>query len=116
MKTKFLIFIQILAIILSILLIAAHFYRAGNQILTYILISTPLILLFRNRISVRIIQILLFFATIEWWRVIYNVAHIRKMYNLPWIRFSIIMSSVALFTFATIFIFYSKTLKKIYFR
>ncbi len=115
MKNKLIVALQLLPVILSFLLIAAHFYRAGNQYLAYFLVVIPFILIIKSHITAKIVQLLLFLATIEWWRVIYNIAHIRMKFGMPWIRFTLIMSLVAIFTLLSIFVFYTKTLRKIYF-
>jgi hypothetical protein len=113
-RAKLIMFLQFLTITISILMISAHFYRMNKVYLAYFLLLTPLILIIKHRISARVIQVLLFLSTIEWWIIIYKIIKIRRDFNMPWIRFSVIMSFVAIFTLLSIFIFNTKTMKRIY--
>jgi len=114
MKNKIITFLQFLMIVISFLMISAHFYRANNHYLAYFLILVPFFLIIRKKYIVRFTQIILFLSSIEWWIVIYKIINIRRMYNMPWIRFSLIMSLVAVFTLLSIVVLESKIMKKIY--
>jgi len=115
MKNKVIIFLQFLVVFISILMFAAHFYRAGHEILAYSVLASPLILILRKWYTARVIQVLLFIATIQWWITIDKIARMRMAFNMPFYRFTVIMSSVAIFTLLSILVFESKSMKKIYF-
>jgi len=116
MKTKILTFFIYLPVVLSVVLIAAHFYRKGQYTFAYTLIGTPVILFIKKPFSPRIIQTILFFATIQWWMTIYKIIEFRKAFNMPWLRFGLIMGGVAVFTLFSIILLESKTIKRIYFK
>jgi len=114
MKNKIITFLQLLPVFLSIILISAHFYRANEQYLAYILIATPFLLIIKKKFIARGMQVILFLSTIEWWTTVYKIIQIRRQYQMPWMRFGLIMGSVAVFTLLSIIVFETKILKRIY--
>ena len=114
MKTRILTFIQLLPVLFSLLLLAAHFFRAGIIPLVVLLLLFPIGLLIRRTVVVRIFQIVLILGSIEWIRTIFLLVLIREQTNQPWVRLAVILGLVALFTFTSSFVFFSKTLKARY--
>ena len=114
-KKLFLTAIQLLPPLFSLVLLAAHFLRSGNIVLVIILLLSPVILIIRKPVTARIIQILLVLASVEWIRttvltIIYRV-HIEE----PWGRYLIIMGTITLFSFLSIFVFFLNNLKASYY-
>jgi hypothetical protein len=107
-------FLQILPVIVSTLLIAAHFLRTGSYLLVLVSLLFPLILLKRHPLSARVMQGFLVLATIEWVRTILNLVSFRSSIGLPWTRMVIILGTVACFTLASALVFYSKTHRERY--
>ena len=107
-------FVRLLPVILSLLVLAAHFYRAGNLILVVLIAASPLLLFIRSAWIVRVIQVELVFGGVEWIRTIFRLVHIRQADNLPWERLAIILGSVAVFTILSALVFNSKALKTRY--
>ena len=107
-------FVRLLPVILSLLVLAAHFYRAGNLILVVLIAASPLLLFIRSAWIVRVIQVELILGGIEWIRTIFRLVHIRQADNLPWERLAIILGSVAVFTILSALVFNSKALKTRY--
>jgi general stress protein CsbA len=107
-------FVRLLPVILSLLVLAAHFYRAGNLILVVLIAASPLLLLIRASWIVRLIQVELLLGGIEWIRTAIKLVHIRQAHNLPWERLAIILGSVAAFTVFSSLVFNLKTLKTRY--
>ncbi len=105
-------FVRLLPVILSLLVLAAHFYRAGNLILVVLIAASPLLLLIRTSWIVRLIQVELLLGGIEWIRTAIKLVHIRQAHNLPWERLAIILGSVAAFTILSTLVFNLKGLKK----
>ncbi len=114
MKKVLLIIFQLMPVIISALLIGAHFLRSRNHVFVIICLALPFVLLIRKRISVRIVQFGLLLAGIEWVRTIFILASARADMGLPWTRLTIILGIVACFTVASAFVFSAKTLKQIY--
>lgn len=91
-------FIRLLPVILSFLLLGAHFLRAGLVPLTALCVALPLLLLLRKTWVPLLFQLLLLLAAIEWLRTIYAVAQVRIAMGDSWMRMAIILGVVALFT------------------
>ena len=107
-------FITILPVIISALLIGAHFLRSMHYIVVISCMALPLVLIVRHPVSVRIVQAGLVLATIEWIRTTIVLASMRAEMGLPWMRLVIILGIVACFTFSSVFVFFTKTLKERY--
>jgi len=114
MKNKVLIFINLLPVIFSLLLLSAHFSRNNITVLTYFCLLLPLALLIKHHISARFIQLILLLGTVEWLRTLFSLASQRMDDNQPWIRLVVILAVVAIFTLASVLVFYSKKLKNYY--
>ncbi len=114
MKKHFITLFQLTPVIISALLIAAHFLRVNNLILVIVSLLLPLGLLVRRPLTARIVQGALVLATIEWLRTIFVFVSLRSKIGLPWTRLTIILGAVACFTFASALVFFSKALKKRY--
>ena len=107
-------FLRLLPVFLSILLLAAHFYRAGLSVLVVLILASPFILLIRKPWAVRMIKIELILGGIEWIRTAMNIVQSRQAYNLPWTRLAIILGVVAVFTLVSAIVFRSKSLRDRY--
>lgn len=83
---------------LAILILAAHFFRAG--IIGLVLACFGLwILLFIRRIwAVRVLQAGLLLGALEWGRTLVLLALERRAAGLPFLRLVVILGAVALFT------------------
>ncbi|MFQ6610961.1 MAG: hypothetical protein ACE5D7_09225 [Fidelibacterota bacterium] len=114
MNKHFIAILQLIPVIISALLIAAHFLRANNLILAAISLLVLLGLLIRRSLFMRVVQVALLLATAEWIRTTLVFVSLRTKMDLPWTRLAIILSAVALFTLASSLVFFSKTLKKRY--
>ena len=84
--------------LLSSLVLAAHFFRSGNLVLVLIYCALPLILAIRRSWTTRIVQLFLFIGALEWVRALLEIAAVRRDEGLPWHRMAIILGSVAAFT------------------
>ncbi|MEN8263157.1 MAG: hypothetical protein ABFR82_06810 [Nitrospirota bacterium] len=107
-------FIRLLPVFISILLLAAHFYRAGLIALVFLVLASPFILLTRKPWAARIIQIELVLGGMEWIRTAINFIQIRQSYNMPWTRLAIILGAVAMCTLVSALVFRSRFLKDRY--
>ena len=107
-------FLRLVPVVLSVILLAAHFLYAGYSILVFIVLASLLILFIRKPWAARIIQIELVLGGIEWIRAALNYVEIRQANNMPWTRLAIILGSVALVTFASALVFRSRSLKERY--
>jgi hypothetical protein len=87
--------------VVSALLIAAHFLRSGSYVLTAAGALFPALLILRNRMAVRIVQLLLILAAAEWLRTLVLIALERQALSEPWLRMALILCVVAALTIAS---------------
>jgi hypothetical protein len=105
-------FLRLLPVFISFLLLAAHFFRAGQVVISIILLSLLSLLFLRNAWVPRVIQLILLLGTVEWLRTIYSVAQVRIELGMPWMRMATILGVVALFTALSCLVFRSGALRK----
>lgn len=108
------IFIWFIPIILSHLVLAAHFLRDGNTFLFTLTLAVLPLLFIKKRWIIQLFRIVLFLGAVEWLRTIWILVNERMAFNQPYLRMSIILGVVCLFTFCSIFVFNSKRLKTRY--
>lgn len=83
----------------AFILIAAHFLRIGQLTPTIIFAIAPLLLILKNNLVIRLLQITLVISAIFIWGISgYDYIEIRLAMGRPWIRLFIIMGSITLFT------------------
>jgi hypothetical protein len=90
--------IRLLPVILSFLLLGAHFYRAGLEIAAVLCLALPFLLLLRKAWVPRLLQVVLVLGALEWLRSLYVLAAMRIAFEQPWTRLAFILVAVALFT------------------
>lgn len=90
--------IRLIPLVLSALLLGAHFFRSGNTIVAFAVAATPLLLLVRRPWAVTTLQVALFVGAAEWVRTALEIASMRAMMGAPSTRMFVILGSVALFT------------------
>jgi hypothetical protein len=87
--------------VVSALLVAAHFLRSGSYVLTVAGALFPALLVLRNRLGVRIVQLLLILAAAEWLWTLTLIALERQALGQPWIRMAFILGAVAALSIAS---------------
>ncbi len=88
----------VLSFTLSTVLLAAHFYRAGQIALVLVCFAALPLVFLRKRPVIRAIQIFLVFGSLEWVRTAISLAIDRQALGLPWVRMALIIGGVALFS------------------
>jgi len=106
--------LRLLPVILSTLLLAAHFYRAGLVVLVIIVLLSPLVLIIPKPWAARIIQATLVLGGIEWIRTLIELVRMRQTMGAPWMRLALILGIVALLTAASAFVFKLRPLRDRY--
>ena len=107
-------FFRLLPVILSFLLLAAHFVRAGENIYAFVLLILLLLLTLKKSWVPWLIQVVLILGAIEWLLTLMFVAQMRMEFGMPWARLAIILGAVALFTAFSGLVFRGKALRKRY--
>ena len=91
-------FLYLLPPLLSLLVLGAHFLRAGNLLLLGAALVLMAILLVRRPWAARAAQVALLFGTAEWARTLVVLAGARARAGEPFARLVTILSGVALAT------------------
>jgi len=90
--------LQNLAVLLSSLLIAAHFLRTGATGLVILCRAAPALLLAHQAWSKTVVRVFLALATLEWLRTLAGNVAERQSAGEPWLRMALIIGAVAAFT------------------
>jgi len=106
--------LKLLPVILSFLLLGAHFYRSGLVVMTVLSIAILFLLLIKKPWVPRLFQVLLLLGSLEWIRALYVFAAMRIAWDQPWTRLAVILIGVALFTALSSLVFTNRKLQEHY--
>ena len=106
--------VKLLPAILSLLLLGAHFYRAGLEILTAACAVLLFLLSLPRPWVARLAQAVLVIGALEWLRALYYFAAMRSAFGEPWTRLALILGAVAVFTALSALVFRSEGLRQRY--
>lgn len=107
-------FFRLLPAILSFLIVAAHFYRNGQLVLTILFILAPFFLIIKKDWILKSIQWLLYAAALNWVFVTYGLVYQRVLTGDPWQRLIFIMLAVFAFIVFSAVLLNSKKVKNGY--
>ncbi|MBK9090916.1 MAG: hypothetical protein IPL90_18485 [Holophagales bacterium] len=91
-------FLRALPVVLSALVLAAHFFRSRQLPLVALSLAVPLLLFVRERWSARVVQAGLVLGALEWVRTLAYFAGQRMEVGRPWGRLAVILGVVATLT------------------
>ncbi len=92
------ILVHLLPVVLSLLMLAAHFLRGGNTGLVAIVLGLVVLLFVRRPWAVRVVQGALVVGAAEWGRTLVVLAGERMQAGLPVVRLIFILGGVSLAT------------------
>jgi len=101
-------------IVLSLVVLGAHFLRYGNSLGVIGAAALIGLLLVRKPWAARLLQAALVLGAIEWAYTLYVMANLRIEFGQPYTRLVIILGVVVAVTLAAALLFQTKELKKIY--
>jgi len=101
-------------VVVSILMLGAHFLRYGNSIGVFAALLLIALLFVRRPWVARLTQVVLVLGSLEWLRTAYELGHIRALHGQPYGRMLVILGIVAGVTFCSAILFRTPALKKIY--
>lgn len=104
--------VYLIPVVLSSLLLAAHWLRSGQSVLVLIALVAPLVLLIPRRWALRVVQIELALGALEWIRTAVVMVLAREAQGLPWARLAVILTAVILLTVSSAFVLDARPLKK----
>ena len=101
-------------VMLSALLLAAHFSRHDTLALSVLSLVFPFILLFRRPWVPPLVQVVLILGALEWTRTLVTIARQRQAAGDDWLRMAMILGCVAAVTLASILVFRSPKVRERY--
>jgi len=104
--------LQLLPVVLSLLVLAAHFLRAGNLLLVVMSLGLIGLLFVPRAWAARTVQIALQLGAIEWLWTLSRLASARAQAGEPALRMSLILGGVALVTGLSALLFRTARLRK----
>jgi hypothetical protein len=107
-------FLQLIPVLLSALLLSAHFLRGGHLLLVAFCLLVPLLLLIRRPWVPRAMQVGLVIGALEWVRTTIQLVLLRQEKGEDWTRMAIILGCVALVTGGSALVFLTQRLRRRY--
>jgi len=108
-------FLKLLPVILSFVLLAAHFlFHTGQVAIAVVPLLFLVPLLFKKTWVPWFTQLVLLLGTIEWVRTLYVGASQKAASEEDWMRYAFILGAVALFTALSCLVFRSRGLRRRY--
>lgn len=99
---------------LSLLVLGAHFYRAGNVPAAALALLLLALLAVPSPWAARTLQAALVFGTAEWIRTTAFLVQLRRNLGQPWARLAVILGAVTLLTALSALVFETARLRKRY--
>lgn len=106
--------LQLIPVVLSLLVLGAHFLRAGSVGLLGVVVVLLALLMVRRPWAARAVQGALVLASLEWIRTLVDLYGRRAQAGQPALRLAIILGVVAAVTFLSALVFQSGTLSRMY--
>lgn len=106
--------LQLLPVVLSLLVLAAHFLRAGNLLMVVLLLALLALLAVPRSWAARAVQVALALGTLEWVSTLVRLARARSAAGEPALRMGLILGAVALLTGLSALVFQSARLRRRY--
>jgi hypothetical protein len=104
----------LIPVLISALLAAAHFFRAGNIPMVVVCGAAPLLLLFRRTWATRLLQLLLLAGAVVWLLTLRDIVQEREAVGRPWTASAIILGSVAAWTALSAMMFFIPFMRRHY--
>jgi len=101
-------------IVLSLLVLGAHFLRYGSEVgVAASLVLIGLLFLRRPWVA-RLMQVALVLGALEWIHTLYELMQMRSAQGMPVTRMAIILGAVASVAAGSALLFQTKTMKRVY--
>ena len=107
-------FVCLLPVLLSALMITAHFFRAGQWLQLVVAVAITMLLLVKERWVPLAVQGGLVLAAGEWLRTMYRMVEYRQAMGMDWRRLVLILGGVAFFTLLSTLVFRLPSLRRRY--
>ena len=90
--------LRIVGIVLAFVLLAAHFSRAGSDVLAGLMLLLPLLMAVRRPWAGWTLRVLLVLGALEWLRTLVRLVGERREAGEDWLRLAVILVAVAAVT------------------
>ena len=104
--------LQLLPVVLSLLVLAAHFLRAGNLIMVVLALALLGLLAVPRAWAGRTLQIALLLGAVEWLWTLVRLVSARARAGEPALRMALILGAVALLTALSALVFRTARLRR----
>ena len=104
--------LRLLLVALVLLVLAAHFLRAGNLALAALVSVVVALLFMRRPLAARFVQSTLILGAFEWLRTLAFLAGERRAIGAPYLRITLILGGVAFATVLSLLVFRSRIVKE----
>ena len=106
--------VSYIPIVLSLLVLAAHFLRGGGLPIAILLLGLLPLLAVRRPWVARLAQVVLALGALEWIRTLITLAMWRHEQGEPFLRMTLILGAVAAVTLVSALLFETRKLRRIY--
>ncbi len=106
--------LQLLPVVLSLLVLGAHFFRAGHVVMVAVVLALVALLGVRRQWAARALQVALVLGAVEWVRTLVRIAAERVAVGQPMLRLILILGSVALLTASSALVFRTERMRRRY--
>jgi len=106
--------LQLVPVVLSLLVLGAHFFRAGNMLLVGVVLLLLALLGVRRPWAARLVQVALVLGALEWVRTLVEIFAWRTKAGQPALRMAVILGCVTLVTAGSALVFGSDRLRRWY--
>jgi len=107
-------FLLLIPVMLSFLLLAAHFLRDGNLLLVGLCLALSVLLALRKPWAARIAQGALVVGAMVWLGTTVELVRLRMAHDMDWIRMAIILGTVTAVTGGSALLFQVGRLRRRY--
>ncbi len=107
-------FVRITPVLIAAALICAHFFRAGSYALAGLCLILPLVLLYRRRWSLIVLQCATYAASLVWLGAALELVQMRQQMGRPWTTAALILGAVALFSLLAGLLLNARSLRERY--
>ncbi|HSB63091.1 MAG TPA: hypothetical protein VLJ18_02950 [Thermoanaerobaculia bacterium] len=104
--------LRLLPAALALLVLGAHFLRAGHLALVATALAAIALLFVRRASAARIVQVALGLGVLEWLRTLALLAAERRAAGAPYLRMTLILAGVALATALSLLAFRSRAVRE----
>jgi len=101
-------------VVISLLLLAAHFLRFGDTVAVSCIVALIVLLFVPRWWVARLMQFVLAFGALQWLMTLATLIQARAAQGQPWLRLAIILGAVAIITVIAGLLFQTRELKTYY--